>query len=90
MTEKVTKIGTCELNIVRVTCHRCGLTTEMDISRITKAISSSGACNHCSEQIIRFSELNPLLQLKRALEQINDSKETLTVEFAIVEDEPSK
>jgi hypothetical protein len=87
MTEKITRVSLAELTIVRVTCQACNLTTEMEIAKIDKAMTGSGACKHCNATLLEISDSNPLRQLMLAARKINEST-TMSVEFVIKEPTP--
>jgi len=83
MPEHVLRLTATELKVVRVTCHECQLTTELALSKLSKAIGSRGECVHCGTDLLNIERFNPLTDLKQALERLEDSAARMQVEFVI-------
>ncbi len=83
MAESVMRLTATELKVVRVTCHECQLTTELALSKLSKALGSSGECVYCGADLLNIERSNPLADLKQALERLEDAAARMQVEFVI-------
>ncbi len=83
MPEHYLKITATELKVIRLTCHQCQLTTEMSISKVSRALGPNGQCVHCGTDLMNIERYHPLVELKQALERLEDAAARMQVDFVL-------
>ncbi len=83
MPDHVMRVTATELRLVRVTCRQCQLTTELALTKLTRAIGARGECLHCGTDLLNIEKSNPLAELKQAIERLEDAAARMQVDFVI-------
>ncbi len=83
MPEHVMRVTATELRLVRVTCRQCQMTTELALTKLTRAIGANGECLHCGTDLLNIEKSNPLVELKQAVERLEDAAARMQVDFVI-------
>ena len=83
MTEIITKrINIEELKIVRITCTKCGVVSEMLIDKLTSNYEHEVKCKHCGEKFPTEVGVNYFMKLQDVFKTISGKTE-FDFEFCI-------
>jgi len=81
MGETILKIGTGELGVVRVTCEKCKVVTEVEVDGLTQRFRKE-MCLHCGSPFFPSNiENNAFVELESAFLAFKNASNKLKIEF---------